>query len=273
MWSPYLNKTNLDLLFTLIFPLIIFLAVFVGNISINYLQSLILVFAVPSLYLSLRYINKFKKIAAFSLMVSIPIAIIFELAAFADKSWVVPYSIVPMRLFGLIPFEDFLWQFMTVYFILMFYECFCKKVFQSKFPRQIGSMNMLLYSIAIITALIFFINPQILVIPYAFLWLGIIFFPLPIIIFLSAYPSYTIPFLKVQIFFLYIHMIFELIGLKWNHWIFPSSHYIGWVSLFGQRFPLEEFIFVMCIGAMGACVYYEYFANHRPGLKTQSFWL
>lgn len=252
-----------ELIFVLLFPLVVFILTFFFNWHINYLSSLFLMFGVPSLFLSFQNKEKVNKITKFSLMVSIPIAFIFELVSFGDQSWTVPQSIIPWRFFGFIPFEDLLWQFFTVYLIIMFYECFCRQKFQPLLFSRIKIMNVLLYSAMVIVMLIFTLNSSLISPSYAFLWLGLIFFPIQIIIFLFRRPDLVRPLIKVQIFFFYIHTMFELIGIKWSHWLFPGEHYIGWVNILSMHFPLEEFIFVMCIGAMAACVYYEYFANKR----------
>mgnify|MGYP001584239723 CR=1 FL=1 len=250
-----------DLLIISIFPLIIFLLVFLFDLDITYLESLILVFAVPCAYLSFCSREKVRKVALFSLLVSIPIALIVELIAFWDHAWVIPQSQFAFRLFGFSPIENYIWQFLTVYTILIFYEHFCKKKFSQDISKRTRWMNLGLYSLALFVSILFINDSFLLHISYPYLWFCIPFFIIPIVVFLAKYPSYFMAFLKVQLFFLYIHTIFELIGVKLSHWIYPSNHFIGWVTILGQRFPTEEFVFVMLIGAFAACTYYEFFTN------------
>lgn len=255
-----MSKTK-DLLFVIIFPLLIFLAVFIFNIRINYFTSLILVFALPSLYLSLKNKQVVKKVSMFSFIVGIPLAIIFELVAFGDKAWIVPTSIFPFRILGFIPLEDFMWMFLVTYTILIFYESFCNGKSSPAVSKRINVMNATLYPIAIISLLVLFFNSNLLAIPYSYLYAGIILFLIPSILFLLRYKRFTWPFLKVSIFFCYIHLLFELIGLKLNHWIFTGTHFIGWISIGSLKFPIEELIFVMILGGFAACTYYEFFTN------------
>lgn len=252
---------KIDLAFIYLFPLIIFVLIFFLDIKINYLQSLILIFAVPSLYLSFRAKEKVRKVAWFSLLVSIPVAITVELIAFWDHAWIVPQSLFQFRLFGFSSVENYLWQFLTVYTILMFYEHFCNRKFQQKSSKKIWIMNLALYSLTFVVSILFVTQSPLLHISYPYLWFCIPFFIVPVTLFLGKYPSFFMSFMKVQIFFLYIHTIFEIIGVKLSHWIYPSTHYIGWVTLLGQRFPTEEFVFVMLLGAFAACSYYEFFTN------------
>lgn len=252
-----------ELLFVSLFPLTIFIAVFFLGFKINYMESLLLIFGVPSLYLSFKNKNKIKKVAYFAFLVSVPVAITFEFVAFGDNSWRVPSSILPKRLFGIMPLEDYIWMFLTVYTILVFYEHFCNEKFQKKISGRIRMMNYALFPLALMIILIFLINPSVLKIPYSFLWLGLAFFLIPVAVFLVKFPYLASNFFKTQAFFSYIHMIFELIGLRLSHWVYPGVHYVGWVPLLGLRFPIEELFFVMVLGGFAACTYYEFFTNDK----------
>lgn len=262
-------KHKSTLFVVVISPLCIFALVSLFGLKINYIESLLLVFGIPNAYLSLRDTKKVRKVATFTLLVSIPIALIFEIIAFGDHAWVVPQSIVPFRLLGIMPLEDYLWMFLTTYIIIIFYEYFFRKDFQPNFPRRIRVMNLLLYSIAFLIVLAFVSHNPILKIPYAYLWLGITFFLIPIFIFLFRNRGLFLSFAKVALYFFYAHLVFELVGLKLNHWTFPGTHYLGWVTILGLRFPVEELFFVMIIGTFAACTYYEYFANERPSSNTR----
>ena len=142
---------KIDLATVIFFPLVIFVSVFYFGLQITYLQSLILVFAIPSIYLSFRAVEKIKKVAWFSLLVSIPVAIIVELISFWDHAWIVPHSSFSFRIFGFSPIENYIWQFLTVYTILIFYEHFCNNKFQSIISKKIWVMNLILYSLAFIS--------------------------------------------------------------------------------------------------------------------------
>ena len=255
------SSRKIDLTFVILFPLIIFVFVFILNLRIGYLQSLVLFFAVPAIYISFRAKEKVKKVAWFSLLVSIPVAMLVELVAYWDQAWTIPQSLFPLRLFGFSPIENYLWQFLTVYTILIFYEHFCNPKFQPGISKKIKIMSAIIYPLTFIAIILFAFKSPLLHISYPYFWFCIPFFVVPIVLFLAKYPAYFSSFLKVQLFFLYIHTLFEIIGVKFNHWIYSSEHYIGWVTFLGQRFPTEEFVFVMLLGAFASCSYYEFFTN------------
>ena len=254
---------KIDLTFILLIPLIVFLLVFFSGLKINYFESLILIFALPCLYLTIKNRKKARKVAIFSFLISIPFGIIWELLNYGDNSWVVPSSIFSFRFFGFSPLENYVWMFLTTYTILIFYEYFLDDKFQSKISGKIKVMTYIFYSMSIILIIIFLVDREFLSFQYSYLWLGIIIFIIPIIMFLVKYPSFISNFFKVSVFFFYIHIIFELIGLKLNHWTYTGTNFIGWVSLFSLSFPIEEFLFVIVLGGFAACAYYEFFTNDK----------
>jgi len=122
-------------------------------------------------------------------------------------------------------------------------------------------MCYLLYSVTALVIIIFLFDRTLLKIPYSYLWLGILIWLVPIVLFLSRYRSFFAGFLKVDLFFFYLYLVYELVGLKLGLYTFPGTHYIGWISILGFSFPIEEFVFVMCLGGFAACMYYEFFTN------------
>lgn len=252
-----------DLAVVAIVPLLVFLAVFFLGLRISYLESLILVLAIPGIYLSLKNKEKVRKVAWFTLLVSVPIAVVIEIVAFGDNGWSVPNSVFPWRLFGFMPLEDYIWMFLVTYIILIFYEHSCSRKFDSGISGKIKNMNWALYSLMGLVIILFYSNNSLLKVSYSFLWLGSVFFLIPTLLFLAKYPDFTASFFWTQAFFFYVHLIFKLIGLKLNHWIYPGIHYAGWISFFDLKFPVEEFFFVIVIGAFAACSYYEFFTSKR----------
>jgi hypothetical protein len=258
----FLPSKKIDLVIAVLIPLLVFLSVFFFDLHITYLESLVLILGLPSVYLSLKNQKIVKKVFWFSLVISVPVAIILELVGFGDNAWSVPSSVLPWKLFGIIPLEDFLWMFLTVYTIIIFYEHFCNRRFQSKVSSKIWVINSVLYLLAVLAVFVFMTNADLLVLPYTYIWLSIPMFLIPSILFLGFYPRFLIPFLKVQIYFFFAHSLFELIGIKLGHWTFPGMHYLGWISVWSLRFPVEELAFVMLLGAFATLSYYEFFTNN-----------
>ena|SRR3989344_2419681 len=257
------KRLLIDLTVVIIIPLLVFLAVFLLGWQINYFTSLLLIFGVPSLYLSLRSGERVGKVALFSLFVSIPLALISELIAFGEKAWSVPKSLFSFRLFGFSPIENYIWMFLVTYLVLIFYEHFYDKYFQKKMSKRINIMNYIMYTATLLILIVFIVKPFYLIIPYSYIWLGTILLLIPSIIFLIKYSKFFWNFFKVSLFFFYTHLIFELIGVKLSHWTYPGLNYIGMISILGIKFPFEEFFFVFIVGGFAALSYYEFFTNKK----------
>ena len=56
-----------------------------------------------------------------------------------------------------------------------------------------------------------------------------------------------------------MNFIYDIAALKLGWWTFPGTEFIGWISIAGVSFPIEEFIFWIILFALGVLSYYEYF--------------
>jgi hypothetical protein len=228
----------------------------------------LLVYGIPGVYLSLKNLRKIPKVARFTFWVCIPVAVICELVASGDRAWTVPKSILPYRFFGIIPVEDFVWILIVTYTVLMYYEHFQNNQFQS--TMSLNRMLLLLDPLCVAVMLVFMWNRTLLSIHYAFALLGLVLFIIPLALFFNSAPYLFATFVKTDMFFIYCNLVFELVGLKLNHWSFDGTHYIGWIRILGLNVPLEELVFVIILGAFVACAYYEYCtlkafpASHSP---------
>lgn len=120
--SQQLNLKKVDIFLLILFPVIaVWASLF---IKANFLQSILLFFGLPSLYLSLRTPFQVKKTFLFSLILSIPFGIIIDYIAVLDSSWYVPTTVFPFRLLGIVPVEDLIWGFLSSIVLLYFTNIF-----------------------------------------------------------------------------------------------------------------------------------------------------
>ena len=80
----------------------------------NFLVSTLIFFGIPSLILSFKDKNLIKKAALFSACFGFPLTIIIDYIATLTRTWFVPKSIFPVRIFGLVALEMFLWGFLYI---------------------------------------------------------------------------------------------------------------------------------------------------------------
>ena len=252
---------KIDIFLLIIFPIVsVVLSLW---LKANFLTSILLFFCLPSLWLSLRTPEQVKKTFLFSLILSIPLGIFIDYIATMDNSWFVPTTIFPFRLFSVVPIEDLIWGFFLIYSIVIFYEHFLDKGKHELIDKRMKYLVWPLIIIMIVFFTFLFTMPELLVIPYAYFWLGTIFFILPTITFLSFFPRLLSKYVKTASYFFLLSILFELTGLQLNQWTFPGSNFIGWVELFGHRFPFEEFFFWFVMGAVSVLAYYEFFDDDR----------
>lgn len=257
--QKFLKK--LDIFLLILFP--IASVVLSLTFSVNFLVSILLFFGLPSLWLSFRTPSQVNKTFLFSLILSVPLGIFIDYIATIDNSWFVPITVFPFRLFGVIPIEDLIWGFFLIYSIVIFYEHFLDKGKHELVDRRMKYLAWPLIILMLVFFSVLFTKPELLVIPYAYFWLGTVFFILPAITFLSFFPRLLSKYVKTASYFFLLSILFELTGLQLNQWTFPGSNFIGWVELFGHRFPFEEFFFWFVMGAISVLAYYEFFDDDR----------
>lgn len=63
----------------------------------------------------------------FAFLTAIPIILFTDYIATISGAWLVPKTIFPFRLLGVIPIEDFIWGLLFIYSVVIFYEHFLNK--------------------------------------------------------------------------------------------------------------------------------------------------
>jgi len=260
------KKERFDLILILIWPIIAtFLSIFLEETNIvhsNFFVSILLFLGLPAIYLSFRAVKYVPKISFVSLFVTLPIMIVVEYFGNISLSWSFPPSIFPFKLFGIVILEVLIWAFFNVYFVLLFYEYFldhCIKVHLFE-PR----LKYLLSGILIVFIAFLFIifNYTIPPIPYFYFVFGVFLFALPIVlqlIFYSRTKKVLVKMLKAAAYFFYLSFIYEILAMNYGWWGFPSDSFIGWFSILGFKFPLEELMWWIMLFALAVLCCYEFF--------------
>lgn len=255
-----INRKKADLVFLLLFPIVATLLSLL--VKANFLTSTLLFFGLPAVYLSFKTKKSIKKTALASLM-AIPLLTVLDYMAHLDKSWFVPNTVFAFRLFGVIPIEDLILGYLLIYVTILFYEHFLDKGRDHPLNKRV--LNLLIPTLVavLLFLVLFYINPQALQVSYFYLKVGVLLCLLPSIVFLMVFPKLVSRFFIATAYFFSLTFIFEFTGLKLNQWTFPGENFIGWVELFGQRFPVEEFLFWFVLFTVALLSYYEFFADDR----------
>ncbi len=165
-----------------------------------------------------------------------------------------------VKFFGLVTFEVVLWTFLSIYFIILFYEHFVhhEVVRRNWNPKM---KYLMVFAILLMLVFLFFFisNPESLKIPYFYLVWGVLLFLIPFLLQLFSYPKLTQKMFLVGAYFFYFNFIYEITALKLGWWTFPGSEFIGYVQIFDVEFPLEELFFWIVLFSFAILSYYEYF--------------
>ena len=254
-----MNKKR-DLVFILLWPIL-------GSIisllvKANYFISIIIFFGIPAAYLSYKTQKFIKKIALFSAVLAIPLTIVIDYVMEITGGWFTPSSIFgSFRLFGYVMIDDLVWAFLYVYLVAIFYEYFLDEKCTPKlyYPRL---KYLFIGTLFILGIFIFLYNskPSLLQIDYFYLKVGVVLGLIPIILLLLNFPKLYAKFFKTAAYFFFLTFVFEITALKLGQWTFPASNqFIGFVSILGTHFPLEELFFWVVLGALAVLSYYELF--------------
>lgn len=248
---------KLDIFLMVIFPL---LSVFTSLYwQASFTASIFIFYGPLALWLSIRTPHRILKTLIFSIVLAIPFTIIIDSLAVQSQTWFIPKSVFSSRLFGIVAYEQFMFGLMWTYSIVIFFEHFLDKGKHELIDRR---MKYLIWPM--IMALMIFIwvilsSPEILNIPYVYLWIGLLLGILPILASLDRFPRLASKYIKVAAYFFYHSMLYELTALQLEQWEFPGNSFVGWVNIGSHRFPLEEFFFWMILGAVTIVAYFEYF--------------
>lgn len=253
---------KLDTVLLILFPLLaLFLSLLIKTDS--FFISTLLFYLPPSIYLSFRCPKAVKKTIICSILWSLPVSLVIDYFVFINQTWFVPTSILKTRFFGIVPIEDLVWSFFLTYLIIIYYEYFLDK--GKKNYKNSNIKHLFLFSfVCLIAFTIFGLLPKgVARIPYFYIKGGIVLIVIPLVSFISFFPKMLSKFLKVTVYVFVVTLLHELVGLKFNQWTFPSKEFIGYVTIWGQRMPLEEFVFCFVLVTSCTLSYYEFLADDR----------
>ncbi len=231
----------------------------------NGMVSLLLIYAAPSVYISIKNPKHVAKTTLFSFFIGIPLIIIFDFISHYTNTWEIYNTIFGFRLFNYVTIENMLWAFFHLYYTIFFYEHFIDKPEKNKIkilPRMKYILSIILGLFITFIGLYFF-SQKTLFIHYFYMFLGIIVIVIPTTIFLVKYPKFINKFTLVTAYFFFFSILVEYVGLKNNIWNFPGNEFIGWVQLFGGKFPFEELFFWMMLFSGAILSFYEFFDDDR----------
>ena len=213
---------------------------------------------VPSGYLILREKKNFYKIFLALLLFGLLVGFIFDFVEVFNNAWIVSL-VLPWKVLGVEPIDNIIGYIVMSLLMLVFYEHFLDNEKDKRISKNsIWGFAALLLTLSALVV-IFKINPDLLKIRYAYL-VGsslAVFFT----IVLAVYrPKLVYKYLAMAAFFFFVWFVAEITALKAGGWTYLGE-YIGWVTVFGLTFPVEEIFFWTMWYAATITAYYEFFLD------------
>lgn len=265
------KRKTIDLVILILLPILsAFLSV---SYHASFFASTVLFFGLPSVYLSIRNPKFIREIGVFSILWSVPVAIVVDILAEYNNTWNVPRTVFGFRLFGFIPIEDIIWCALLTYFVLSNYKLFfdIEVNFFSRIKHilnkhketdyKIGMFINLEVGLALVVLLLWIVSK--FQVPYYYSVGGIFFAFVPTIWFLKRFPGFLKRLLKLTALLAPQFLLFELVGLYLGQWTFTSNQFFGYIELTGIRFPLEELIVWILLSAAAIVVWFELIIDDR----------
>ncbi len=256
-----MKSKDVDMLAMLVLPTI---ATWITvTFDTNLFVSVFLFLALPSLYLILRNPGIARKSVIFALLFSVPLSLFVDTLAAINGAWVVPDTVFPFHILGVSTVEVYLYGLFWVLFSVLFYEHFFDKGNRrDKFSPITKYLIYLFIILSLLVVTFFFANESWLYIPYMYFLVGTIFVFLPVVVFLFYYPQFFRRYVVIALYFFFVLLTFELAALHNEQWIFPGQ-FIGFIQVYGYRFPIEELIVWMLLATPALLAWYEFFADDR----------
>lgn len=259
---------KLDILVLILLPVIaVVLSLF---LKANLLLSIFLFFGLPSIYFSFRTQRGIKRAAIFSFVSVVFAFFVLDYFATTDQSWYVP-TVFPIRIYGILAIEELIWGFFTAYTAIIIYEHFLDKGGHKNVGSHLRSLVWTLVAAGTVFAVVYLGNKDFLKIPFAYLWLGVSFILTPMVVILFFYPGLIGRLAKIGVYFFLVSLLHELTALQLGQWSFPGVNFIGWVELFGYRFPFEEFFFYIILVPIALLSYFEFFDDDHLKKEAKSY--
>ena len=223
----------------------------------NHLITLFAVYSVPVLFLLSKQKHEKVKLIIFSAVGALFMFGVIDVIAVAGSSWEVQQSI-PFRYLEYSYWENIIWSFGFILFVLLFYKHFSERDRDYKISKNWKKMAVILALYNVVLYAIYFIDKELLVFDYAYLFAGTVTIVPFLIFFYIKNKKIFSKTVFASIYIGIVSLVYELIAVHIGNWWFPGKS-IGIIGIFGIVFPLEELIFWIVLTTPALIAFYEFF--------------
>lgn len=253
-------------------PIVVCLEILAAFITIatapKLLVSAFLFFVVPALYLHVRsrFSFTYTKVVAAVLSLGVSLSAL-DFAMSSNQGWTLPpeQMLLMPGMFGFWSFDNTVWAFFFVFFLISFYEYFLDNERSRRLSPHFKTFVWLPITVTGLMLFLGFATPPLThpIIPYAYLSLVTlpVLFPLAILIhrkknLLELLGKFTL----ANAFIAIVNLLHELTALSVHQWYFAGA-YVGQVTILGTTFPIEEFILYVALSGYSFLAYHELYVD------------
>ncbi|MEK7579211.1 MAG: hypothetical protein AAB460_01615 [Patescibacteria group bacterium] len=210
-------------------------------------------------YLSFRKKKPFEYIAMGTFVIGFVFSLVLETLAEFNGAWHVADTVFSYRFPGGASLDAILGYVLMTFLTLVIYEHFLDRPHRGRVkfvPRRLA-MALVPSTLVVMTLFVLTeIAPEIISVSYLYAIAGPAAIVFPLIVGFRE-PTLYSRMVKIMPYFFFIYLVSEYFAVTFSWWTYPSGEYIGYVSLAGVSFPIEELLFWMLFYAASIVVYYE----------------
>jgi len=240
--------------------------------KIYYLLAGIIVFhLVPGIYIALKKRKNIMYPVIFSIVVSIPFALIVDYIATSSNLWHVPQSLFPLFL-GILPFEDYLWMVTAIFAIIMVSNVSNQEAFPKFLAKRVKTFALFSIVLLGIFFSLYFIYGQSVFnfsTPYLYLIIGVCGFGLPTLLLGIYLKESVLKYIPTVLYFLYLTLIFEATAIHNSWWAFNGAYLLSPLTIFGKNLPIEELFFAGIVGTFMTVFLYRFLSTSNRNIIKQ----
>jgi hypothetical protein len=170
------HKIKMRIDFFVVFLMVLVFIPLILFFEVRFMTSTLLFFGVPSLYLFIRKPKQTNRLSHV-LLVGMIASFVLDFLAEINGAWSwAPEGqlLFPNKLFGLIPIDVLIWYFFWILFTIIFYEHFFEHEKSNVVSKSFKSVLIFFFTLFVLVITAFYIDPQIIIFPYAYLYIGIL---------------------------------------------------------------------------------------------------
>lgn len=214
-----------------------------------------------TVYLGLREKKNWKKILLGTLILGPIFGFFLEFICEYTLAYSVTSRVFESKILGVLPLDNLIGHAEMVLLTIVIYEHFVDDEKRREISSNIlFSILPALFAITVLLG-VYFTKPDFLLrLNHPYFYLGLVAITPPVLLAIKK-PNMIKKMIITASYFFVLYFVMEMYAVSYDWWVYTGDNYIGWLTIFGRTFPLEEFFFWIMFYAASLVSYYEIFID------------